>query len=217
MADFAKWATACEPALWPPGTFGAAYRGNRDEAVVGVIEADPIASAVRALMAARTEWGGTASELLGTLTERAGERVAKSKTWPDSPRALGNRLRRAATFLRKIGIEIDFVKEGRARTRIIRVTVASAHRAGEREEVQPSAPSASSAPLPKSKPSNGFAPYDLRTVGSDADGGGNEPVEIVRANPLKSNGKDNADDADANSLSHSPPKDGSASGWSRSI
>ena len=108
MADFALWATACETALWPAGTFWSAYCGNRDEAVEGVIDADPIAAAVRAMMATRTEWTGTASELLGALAEMAGERVAKSKTWPDSPRALAGRLRRAATFLRKIGIEIGF-------------------------------------------------------------------------------------------------------------
>ena len=56
----------------------------------------------------------------------AGERVAKSKTWPDSPRALAGRLRRAATFLRKIGIEIGFEREGRARTRIIHITTTRA-------------------------------------------------------------------------------------------
>jgi hypothetical protein len=97
MADFALWATACETALWPAGTFWSAYCGNRDEAVEGVIDADPIAAAVRAVMATRTEWTGTASELLGALGEAAGERVAKSKSWPDSPRALAGRLRRAAT------------------------------------------------------------------------------------------------------------------------
>src|SRR3712207_5767202 len=48
MADFALWATACETALWPSGTFWSAYCGNRDEAVDGVIDADPIAAAVRA-------------------------------------------------------------------------------------------------------------------------------------------------------------------------
>jgi hypothetical protein len=88
MADFALWATACEAALWAPGTFWSAYCGNRDDAVEGVIEADPIAAVVRALMTPQTEWTGTASELLGALAEMAGERVAKSKTWPDSPRAL---------------------------------------------------------------------------------------------------------------------------------
>ena len=50
MADFALWATACETALWPSGTFWSAYCGNRDEAVDGVIDADPIAAAVRALI-----------------------------------------------------------------------------------------------------------------------------------------------------------------------
>jgi hypothetical protein len=93
LADFALWATACETALWPAGTFSAAYADNREEAVEGVIDADPIATAVRALMAARTEWTGTASDLLGALAEAAGERVAKSKSWPDSPRAMAGRLR----------------------------------------------------------------------------------------------------------------------------
>jgi hypothetical protein len=71
MADFALWAAACETALWAAGTFWAAYCSNRDDAVEGVIDADPIAAAVRALMAARTEWTGTASELLGALAEQA--------------------------------------------------------------------------------------------------------------------------------------------------
>jgi hypothetical protein len=31
MADFALWATACEEALWPVGTFWVAYCGNRDQ------------------------------------------------------------------------------------------------------------------------------------------------------------------------------------------
>ncbi len=178
MADFALWATACETALWPAGTFWAAYCGNRDEAVEGVIEADPIAAAVRALMAARTEWTGTASELLGALAEQAGERVAKAKTWPDSPRALAGRLRRAATFLRKIGIEIGFDREGRARTRVIRITATSADPAPEPGGAQPSAPSAPSALRPKSSPANGFAAPDLRTVANNADGRPNGPVEI---------------------------------------
>src|SRR5262249_3117857 len=37
MADFARWATACETAIWSPGTFMSAYDGNRDEAVANVI------------------------------------------------------------------------------------------------------------------------------------------------------------------------------------
>src|SRR5262249_53324906 len=49
MADFALWVTACEAALWPAGAFWSAYCGNRDEAAEGVIDADPIAAAVRAI------------------------------------------------------------------------------------------------------------------------------------------------------------------------
>lgn len=211
MADFALWATACETALWPTGTFWAAYCGNRDEAVEGVIEADPIAAAVRALMAARTEWTGTASELLGALAEMAGERVAKAKTWPDSPRALAGRLRRAATFLRKIGIEIAFEREGRARTRIIRITAASANPAPEHGGAQPSAPSASSAPRPNPNPVNGFAAPDLRTVANDADGLPNSVTGTVRANPLKSHDGTAADDADAKDQPQSTP---GKAGWS---
>jgi hypothetical protein len=206
MADFALWATACETALWPQGTFWSAYCGNRDDAVEGVIDADPIAAAVRALTVARTEWTGTASELLGALAELAGERVAKYKTWPDSPRALAGRLRRAATFLRKIGIEIGFDREGRARTRIIHITTGSADPAPERIGAQSSAPSASSAPAPKSNPANGFGAPDQRTVANGADGRGNGPAPTVRANQLKSNGGTGADGTDAKHPRQSTPE-----------
>jgi hypothetical protein len=46
MADFAKWATACELPLWKAGTFAKAYDANRAEAVETVIESDPVAGAV---------------------------------------------------------------------------------------------------------------------------------------------------------------------------
>jgi hypothetical protein len=40
-----------------------------------VIDVDPIAAAVRAVMAMRTEWTGTASDLLGVVAAAAGERA----------------------------------------------------------------------------------------------------------------------------------------------
>jgi hypothetical protein len=95
------------------GTFWSAYCGNLDEALDGVIDADPIAAAVRAVMITGTEWTGTASELLGALAEMAGDRVAKSRRGRIA-RGLWGGLRRAATFLRKVGIEISFEREGRA-------------------------------------------------------------------------------------------------------
>ncbi len=206
MADFALWATACETSLWDSGTFWSAYCGNRDEAVEGVIDADPIAAAVRALMQSRTEWTGTASDLLGALAEMAGERVAKSKTWPDSPRALAGRLRRAATFLRKVGIDIGFEREGRARTRTIHITTAAPESAGAR----PSASSAPSANPVKSNAGNGFGTQSLRTVGDPADD--SRPVNgtNVHANPLKTSVETDADGADEVHPPQSAPEN---AGW----
>jgi hypothetical protein len=209
MADFALWATACETAVWPPGTFWSAYCGNRDEAVEGVIEADPVAAAVRTMMAERTEWSGTASQLLPALAELVDERVTKSKTWPDDARVLSGRLRRGAPFLRKVGVEIGFTKEGRARTRIIRIT-STASSAPENAGFPSSASSASSAPISKPNPDNGFDATDLRTVGDDA---GAKPVHTVRANPLEHNALTVADGADANLPTHSELGKPGASTW----
>jgi hypothetical protein len=203
--------SACETALWPAGTFWGAYSGNRDEALEGVIDADPVSTAVRGLLTTRTEWTGTASELLGALAEQAGERVAKAKTWPDSPRALAGRLRRAATFLRKIGIEIGFEREGRARTRIIRITVADTPSTPECARVQSSAPSASSAFTTEPSQINGFFIPQPRTVATSADDSDRGSAPTVRVNPLTSNSEADADGADAKKLSHSASE---RTGWS---
>jgi hypothetical protein len=205
MADFALWATACETSLWPSGTFWLAYCGNRDEAVDGVIDADPIAAAVRAMMTTRAEWEGTASELLGPLAEAAGERVARAKTWPDTPRALAGRLRRAATFLRKVGIGIGFEREGRARTRMIRIVRADRDPATE-SGAEPSAPSASSNDRASSSPVNRLAPPNLRTVAHHADASDRPSSPTVRAPSLRSGAWTDADGADANRSTHSAPE-----------
>jgi hypothetical protein len=201
MADFALWATACETALWPAGAFWSAYCRNRDEAVEGVIEADPIANAVRALMSTRTVWTGTASDCLDDLTELTGERTAKSKDWPNSPRALSGRLRRAATFLRKVSIEVAFGnREGRARNRIICISVAP-----ENQGTQPSPPSASSLPSPHANLSD-------RSVALAQQTAGKEPP-TVGAKPLERNNQGGADGADAKIPSQSVIKDLQTSGW----
>jgi hypothetical protein len=126
MADFALWASACEPALWSAGTFWAAYTGNCDHAVETVIDADPVAAAVRRFMESQTEWNGTASNLLGALASQEGERATRSRSWPSSPQALSGRLRRAATFLRGTGIDVDLgQRKGHGRIRTIRITTRS--------------------------------------------------------------------------------------------
>jgi hypothetical protein len=206
MADFALWVTACETALWPAGTFWSAYCSNRDEAVEGVIDADPIAAAVRAVMSARTEWTGTASDLLGALSEVVGEKVAKSKTWPDGPRALGGRLRRAATFLRKIGIEISFGREGRTRSRTILIATTPNYTTPENIVARPSASSAPFASARNSKVINGFAVSPLRAVVDHADGNDRDRAPTVRTDRLNINTMTDADSMDAKHLHQSAPE-----------
>ena len=201
MADFALWATACEGVLWKEGTFCRAYAGNRDEAVDSVIEADPVGSAICSMMSMRTEWTGTASDLLGVLAEVAGDRVAKSKTWPNSPRALSGQLRRAATFLRKIGINIDYTKKGRARTRVIYIRATDT--VPDYGGAQPSAPSAPSAGSEKTALGNGSSDTPLRTVATPADANRLSDQPTVRNNANDSANADGADGADAKIPTHS--------------
>jgi hypothetical protein len=123
MADFVLWATACETALWPAGTFARAYAANRCATVDRVIAADPVADAVRMIMSDRITWVGTASDLLCTAAHLAGQHsVSRSAGWPKSPRALAGRLRRVQTFLRMLDIEVAFNREGRAGSRMIRLS-----------------------------------------------------------------------------------------------
>jgi hypothetical protein len=203
MADFAQWATACEGAFCASGTFLAAYTENRDEAVDGVIEADPVGSAVQSMMAARTVWTGTASELLGALDEVVGDAARKTKSWPATPRALSNRLRRAATFLRKKGIDVAFTKVGRARTRTITISTAP-----ENLWTQTSAPSVAGAPPSESKSiGNGivqgmWSDADAKAHSADDQAGSTVCVDAAKSKPA-----DDADVADANVASPS-------AGWS---
>jgi hypothetical protein len=117
----------------------ASLERNRRAAIENIIDNDPVAAVVREIMADRAQWTGSASDLL-----LAGAKVAGSSTvwdrsgWPKSPRALAGRLRRAQPFLRTLGIEIVFGREGRLGTRTIRIAAIGEHQSG-------TAPSAASA------------------------------------------------------------------------
>jgi hypothetical protein len=122
MADFALWARACETGLWPRGTFGRAYEANRRAAIENITDADPVAACVRDIMAERNLWTGSAADLSRAVAGRSINGTPRDRTgWPTNPRALAGRLRRAQTFLRALGIEITFSREGRAGNRIIRM------------------------------------------------------------------------------------------------
>jgi hypothetical protein len=119
MADFAVWVAAAEEALpWEPGAFMEAYAGNRAEADESALGTDPVAVAVRDLMADRKEWGGTATELYTAIAELVDEDVRRSRAWPSAPNSLSNRMKRIAPSLREAGIEYgDERSPGGSRTR----------------------------------------------------------------------------------------------------
>jgi hypothetical protein len=122
MADFAHAVTACEAIVWPSGTFRTAYDLNRAEVVEALIEADPVASAVRSLMVIRDLWEGQASDLDSRLRAITGH-LAGGKNWPADPRILANTLRQLAPSLMKVGIDVKFHKSrDRDRKRLITIT-----------------------------------------------------------------------------------------------
>jgi hypothetical protein len=126
MADFALWTAACETACWPAGTFIRSYEANRKAAIESMIEADPVAACVREMMTRRGSWSGTADELLRACAGRTPHGISRdSSGWPGNPRAFAGRLRRAQTFLRELGIEITFSREGHAGRRMISIFTSS--------------------------------------------------------------------------------------------
>jgi len=102
-----------------PLLFGRPYEANRD--------ADPVAACVREIMVECDSWMGTQT-FCGPAPISAV--TARDRTgWPKNPGALAGRLRRAQTFLRMLGIEISFTREGRAGTRTIRISAGVENRA----------------------------------------------------------------------------------------
>ena len=142
MADFAQAVTACETKLWPAGTFRTAYDVNRAEIVEALIEADPVASAVRLLMVRRQFWEGQASDLDNLLRAITGN-LEGAKNWPADPRILANTLRQLAPSLLKIGIDVRFHRaRDRDRKRLITITASRPDAAINEEAISASTASA---------------------------------------------------------------------------
>jgi hypothetical protein len=122
MADFAVWMAACEGALDLKVKFADAYSDNRSQAVTTIIEANPVAEAVRTFMSDKAEWTGTASQLLMELGQRTNDSVKRGRQWPGASHVLAGQLRRVAKFLRKEGIEFSRKREGRYSSKLINIT-----------------------------------------------------------------------------------------------
>jgi len=107
MADFALWVNACEASLGMiPGEALAAYQSNRTETRHLALESSPLYEPVAEL--AREGFSGTVTELHARLTGMMSDSRRRSVRWPKAPNALGNALRRMASNLRAVGIQIQF-------------------------------------------------------------------------------------------------------------
>jgi hypothetical protein len=189
MADFALWATACERT---PGAFMAAYTKNSAEAVEAVLEADVVATAVRFFMQLRggKEWSGTATDLLAQLTAQEVGGETRSRGWPSDSAHLSGRLRRAAPALRKIGIDVEFDREGAAGTRTIIIKGSAATKKDRKEA------SAASAASEFNK-SNGLSAGAKHQPASAASAPASGTVSQRQTKSLENNSTDATDGTDA--------------------
>lgn len=122
MADFAVWVVAAETAWgWEPGTFMAAYETNRSEVIHSALEGDAVAAGVLALVYPTGEFTGTMTELLHELNETVAQPYRVGKWWPDTPRALSDRLTRLGDFFHSVGVSVarDREKSGPRRNLVV--------------------------------------------------------------------------------------------------
>jgi len=104
LADFARITAAADQVL---GTSALeTYRALSSRISADVVEADPVAEAVRKLATAAGTWQGTAGELLGKLTADLGEH-RPPRGWPATPRGMAAALTRAAPALRDVGVSVE--------------------------------------------------------------------------------------------------------------
>ncbi len=124
VADFQRWAMACEGAFADAGAFQRAFTKNVSDAVEGLLDGDPVGKAIAAFMCARNSWQGTAAQLLADLTRHdpTEARVTRQPTWPRDPARFSKALRDIQATLAKAGITVEFGKApDRTRTRIVKI------------------------------------------------------------------------------------------------
>ncbi|MGH2652662.1 MAG: hypothetical protein ACRDHK_15800, partial [Actinomycetota bacterium] len=186
MADFARWAMACAPALSiRPEDFLRAYQANRRSANTMVLEASPVAQVVITFMDHKQTWSGTAADLLVELDVVASDAIKRDKTWPTSARKLSEALRRIVPNLRREGIEVT-PPGPNDRPRVWQL-----EQGGDR----PSGPSG---------PSDG-APDQHKRPDGVPDGVGGHTVGTDGGPTGKTAGRDGSDESDGVSLPRSNP------------
>jgi hypothetical protein len=139
LADFAVWATACEPAFTHEGGVMEAYERNRRETVNSVIEGDAVCVALFKFMESqpeqqgRREWKGRPEALLEHLCAHAAPGASRSG-WPANAQTLSGRLRMAAKVLAECGVQVDRKRNGCGRSLHVAWTPAVSPRCDDAED-----------------------------------------------------------------------------------
>jgi hypothetical protein len=111
MADFAEIGEIASRCMgYDDNEFLKAYDKNIQTQVDEAIAANLISSAIIKFMEDKTEWTGTATELLAELEQVAITKLkinTNTKQWPKAANVLSGRLKEVKTNLREIGIIID--------------------------------------------------------------------------------------------------------------
>jgi len=123
LADFAVWATACEPAFTSRGRMMDAYDENQKETLASVLEGDAVCVALLKFLETAPErdgrraWKGKTEALLTYLNTHAAPGATRTGSgWPPNPQALSGRLRMASKVLAQMGITIERERTGRSRS-----------------------------------------------------------------------------------------------------
>lgn len=115
MADFVLWCTAAEAAFgWGRGTIRAAFLNNQREAGRDIVDNDPIAPEIIAMVTQEGDFLGTSTELHRKLDGRMGPCPVKMG-------ALGKHLTRITPALRDVGFDVDRGR-GSGGSRLVSIT-----------------------------------------------------------------------------------------------
>ncbi len=114
LHDFARWATAAEPALeLPEGTVVLALGRTRRDSSAAAIEASPLPTVIRLVLANHDgEWKATTSEWLAALNAALAAAnnttLRHTKGWPKDARELGQGLAMLSPDLASAGLVAKF-------------------------------------------------------------------------------------------------------------
>lgn len=113
LTDFCRVGVATEQVMnWPKDSFMNAVKTMQADAMDIALDADVFAVGIKAVMERRTDWSGTAEDLLRIMNKSCSFDITSQPKWPTSARALGIRLTKVIPPLRDQGIDIQKTKSG---------------------------------------------------------------------------------------------------------